>query len=227
MYNHLRLNSIFMIKITIFDFDGTIANTIPAAILILKRLGLSQYNINIDEKFVEELRDKPIPQIFKTLGIPLIKLPFIARKARKELSREVSGLKPIKGIRELLIKLKKDGQKIGILSSNSRESIDMFLRENDLEIFDFIHTNSQIFGKAKSINKLIKENGWDKENVAYVGDEIRDIEAARKTGIKILAVTWGVNSKERLQAYSPDFIADKPEDLYSLYKTRNTTTNRK
>ena len=39
------------------------------------------------------------------------------------------------------------------------------------------------------------------EDVVYVGDETRDIVAARKLGIRVAAVTWGYNSSEALEAH--------------------------
>ena len=53
-------------------------------------------------------------------------------------------------------------------------------------------------------------------NVLYVGDEVRDIEAAKKAGIRIAAVTWGYNSKKALEAYKPDYLVTKPEELLQI-----------
>ena len=208
-------------NISVFDFDGTIANSIPISITILKRFARSDFNRKIDDKLVEELRDKPIPEIFKALKVPIIKLPLIASKARKELNKEVANLKPIKGMRDTLIKLKKRGQILGIVSSNSRESILKFLEANDLEIFDFIYTNSRVFGKSSSLKKVVKENKENKGDIVYFGDELRDIEAAKKVGIKIVSVTWGVNSREKLIDYKPNFLVDEPKEIIDLFETKS------
>jgi HAD superfamily hydrolase (TIGR01549 family) len=208
-----------MKKIIVFDFDGTIADTIPVSITILQKLATKFYHKTIDEKLIEQLRDKSIPEILKELDISIIKLPFIARKARKELNKEIESLKPIKGMRDLLEQLKKEGQTLGIVSSNSKESIMKFLESNDLKLFDFIYTNSRIFGKANSLKRLLRRNEWKAENTIYIGDEIRDIEAARKAGIKIISVTWGVNSQDKLASYNPDFIVKSPKELFALFES--------
>ena len=216
-----------MVTISIFDFDGTIANTIPAFISIFKKLG-ETYGISIEDETILKLRDRPIKEIFHELNIPLIKLPFIARKSRKEFNKEVAHLKPIKGMKNLLLTLKKQGQPLGIVTSNSKESVKKFLEDNDLQIFDFISTNNRLFGKAKSLKKIFKENELNKEDAVYIGDEIRDIEAARKMGIKMISVTWGVNSHERLSMYNPDFLVNTPEELLALYQNQlvKTTTQK-
>jgi HAD superfamily hydrolase (TIGR01549 family) len=212
-----------MITVSIFDFDGTIANTIPAFISIFKKLG-EGYGMSIEDETLLKLRDRPIKEIFHELNIPLIKLPFIARKSRKEFNKEVAHLKPIKGMKDLLLTLKKQGQTLGIVSSNSKESIKKFLEENDLQIFDFISTNNRVFGKAKSLKKIFKVNEYSKENAVYIGDEIRDIEAARKVGIKMISVTWGVNTRDGLSQYNPDFLVDSPVELLALYQNQLTKT---
>jgi len=38
----------------------------------------------------------------------------------------------------------------------------------------------------------------------FVGDKTRDIEAAKKAGIRMAAVTWGYNSRRSLDAMKPD-----------------------
>ncbi len=202
-----------MTKIIIFDFDGTLADTIPISINILKNLASKYYHKTIDEKLIKKLRNKSIPEIFKELDISIIKLPFIARKARKELNKEIANLKPIKGISEILNQLKKQKIILGIVSSNSKESIIKFLEVNNLNIFNFIYTNSRIFGKANNLKRLLRRNKWNIENTIYIGDEIRDIEAARKTGIKIISVAWGVNSLKKLAQYHPDILVKSPQEL--------------
>jgi len=207
-----------MLKVSVFDFDGTIANSIPVSIKVLQKLAQEDFNKKIDDKLVSELRDKPIPEVFKELGISIVKLPFIAMRARKELNKQISHLKPIRGMRTVLSYLKSQGQILGILSSNSKESIEMFLSENEIEDFDFVYSNSKVFGKASSLKKILKEYKCQNNEVVYLGDEIRDIEAAKSVGMSVISVTWGVNSKEKLIGYKPDFLVESPSEIIDIYK---------
>lgn len=209
-----------MIQVMAFDFDGTIADTIPVSIPILKKLVAKYSQKTVDNKMIQELRDKTVPEVFKELDISIIKLPFFARKARKELNKKITSLKPIKGVDNLLVSLKKMGIILCIVSSNSKESIKTFLANNNLEIFDFIYTNSRVFSKGNTLKKLVRKNKWSKENIIYIGDEVRDIEAARKAGIKIISVTWGVNSLEKLSAHNPDFLVKSPQELLTLFQSK-------
>lgn len=207
-----------MKKICVFDFDGTVANTIPVTISILKKLYFDEYHTEVDDKLIEELRDKSIPEMFKIFRISLIKLPYIASKTINAMNREIEQLEPIKGMKEVLLKLKKQGKILGIVSSNSTGSINKFLNINDLEIFDFVYTNSRVFGKSSSLKRLFKKYNASPDEIVYIGDEVRDIEAARKVGIHIISVLWGVNTKAKLESYNPDHIASKPNDILDYFK---------
>jgi phosphoglycolate phosphatase-like HAD superfamily hydrolase len=52
--------------------------------------------------------------------------------------------------------------------------------------------------------------------VVYVGDEERDVVAARQAGVDIAAVTWGYNSPELLAVQEPDYLIDYPDELRTL-----------
>ncbi len=51
-----------------------------------------------------------------------------------------------------------------------------------------------------------------------MGDETRDIEAAKKSKIKIVAVTWGFNSSNVLAQHQPDFLIDIPQQLTEIFE---------
>ena len=55
-----------------------------------------------------------------------------------------------------------------------------------------------------------------KSDVYFVGDEVRDIEAGKKAGIKTIAVSWGYNTKDALAKEQPDYIIDTPLDLKTV-----------
>jgi len=112
--------------------------------------------------------------------------------------------------------LKKRGFQLGIITSNSRENVLGALEKNGLQdTFTFIYSGST-FGKHKVINKWLKIENINPEEVAYVGDEIRDIDAAKKTGIKVIAVGWGFNSPQALAAQNPNFLIERPQELIEI-----------
>ena len=50
----------------------------------------------------------------------------------------------------------------------------------------------------------------------YIGDETRDIEAAHDAKIKIIAVTWGLNSRQILTKYKPEWLVNAPDDVITV-----------
>jgi phosphoglycolate phosphatase len=52
----------------------------------------------------------------------------------------------------------------------------------------------------------------------YVGDMVEDIQACRKAKMTVVAVTWGLHSRSRLEAENPDYIADTPQQVVGYIK---------
>jgi phosphoglycolate phosphatase-like HAD superfamily hydrolase len=202
------------VRIILFDFDGTIADTLDSIVKITNRLaGEFGYKKTTSEE-VEYMRNMNSMQIIKTSGIPIFKVPFLLQMVKLELNHEVQNLKPIPGIVEALEVLNSKEHQLGIVTSNSLENVKGFLERNEMtKLFKFIHAGSTLFGKNKAIKSFLKKEGVSSEQVIYVGDETRDIEAAKKVRIKVIAVSWGFNSKAVLAKHNPDLAIDKPQDL--------------
>ena len=152
----------------------------------------------------------------KHLGISIFKLPIVVRKIRFEMNKEIVHLKTAVDLRDTLVDLKENGCILGILTTNSRENVTEFLKNNNLELFDFIYSGRAVFGKSRLLKKLMKEKKIPHADPIYIGDEIRDVEAAKKAGIKVIGVTWGYNTKMALLTSHPDHVVEKPEELKSI-----------
>ena len=207
-----------MTKFIIFDFDGTIVETWNLTIKIANRLSEEFGYKKINQKNAQKLRNYKTQEILRTVGLPLLKLPFWVKRVRKEANKEIEFAKPVSGIKTALSELKKNKYNLAIITSNTKENVNNFLRKNNLDFFDFIYSGSSVFGKSKIINKLLKEKNLSLDQTIFVGDETRDIEAARKSKVKIIAVSWGFNSKEILKKQKPDFLINKPKELFAILK---------
>jgi len=204
-------------KAIIFDFDGTIADTVDALVSIANRLAEEFGYIPITPNELALLKNLNSREIIKYSGISIFKIPFLVKKVKTELKKKIPELKPIPGIKEALIVLKKEGNRLGIITSNSQENVTEFLKTNDLDnLFDFIYSGVTIFGKTTIINNVLKQQQIKSQEVIYVGDETRDIEASKKANIKVIAVTWGFNSPEVLARQNPDFLVHQPSELLEI-----------
>lgn len=63
---------------------------------------------------------------------------------------------------------------------------------------------------------MIKQKSLNTLTTYYVGDEVRDIEAAHGAKIHAIAVNWGFNSLARLQLVNPDHLISHIEELQIL-----------
>jgi phosphoglycolate phosphatase len=207
-------------KIAIFDFDGTIANTIPTDLEIAKLFNQFTKEFNIEKHItvedIKQFRGKSLKEIVKALHIRFYRLPFILRKVQKFMQPDLLKANPIGGIKDAINKLKENGYILGIVTSSKKTLVENFLKRHKINGFDFIHSGSSLFGKHRIINKLLKKYGFSQEDTIYIGDEIRDIEATKKSEIPIISVTWGFNSKAGLKKYLPHFMVEKPSDIVKI-----------
>jgi len=202
--------------VVIFDFDGTIANTLDSIIDIMNNLSDEFGFRKIHDEDVEYLRGKRPREILKHLGISLFKLPFVIRKTRREINSHIALLSPSIDLLPTLKLLKENGCQVGIVTTNIEENVKKFLHANNLDLFDFFYTAKKVFGKDRTISKIIKDMKLEKSKVYFVGDEVRDIEAGKKVGIKTIAVSWGYNTKDALDKEHPDHLIDSPLELENI-----------
>ncbi len=204
------------IKLIIFDFDGTIADSLIKGIEITNKIA-RQLNIRtIKEEEIEHLRNLTPYELIKYMGIPLFKIPVLVARYHKETNEIIDTLKPYPGMPEVINTLA-EKYTLGILSSNSEENINKFLQNNNLDKkFSFVSSQPSLFGKSASLKRIMRLHNLKPEEIIYIGDEVRDIQSAQKARIKIISVTWGGNSRRLLEQFQPDYLADEPEDILSI-----------
>lgn len=204
-------------KVIIFDFDGTLADTFDALVVVTNRLALEFGYPPTTPEELPKIRNLSSREIIKQSGVPIFRIPFFLKKIREYLHKDILNLNPIPGIKEALLQLKHEGYCLGILTSNSEENVNLFLKKHGIEdLFSFIYSETSLFSKDKSIRKLMKKNHLTSEEVIYVGDETRDIEASKKINIKVIAVSWGFNSREILTKHNPDSLIHQPSELIEV-----------
>jgi phosphoglycolate phosphatase len=107
--------------------------------------------------------------------------------------------------------------RLGVLSSNKEDNIRRCLRANGVEnLFSFVVGYPKLFGKGKALRRILRAERLEKSDVLYVGDEVRDVEAARKAGVAVVAATWGFHAESILRDSRPDQIIADPGQLAEL-----------
>ncbi len=206
-----------MIKTIIFDFDGTIANTFQRMVEIYNEIAHKYRCKKVLSDDLDKLRSGKPQEFMRAFGISPMKLLFLVAAIRGKLKRDIGDITIQPGIPEMLGELKKSGIILGILTSNSRENVERFLTQNNLkDSFSFIHSSRHLFGKDRILRSIINKQSLKSQDIAYVGDEIRDIEAAKKAGVVSVGVTWGFQTEAALQNVRPNFLFSNPKQLYNL-----------
>ncbi|MGL1934948.1 MAG: HAD hydrolase-like protein [Fibrobacterales bacterium] len=209
-----------MSKIILFDFDGTIADSLRATIVVYNRIAPHYKARPIQEKHIETFKSDRIQRFFKYLNLKYYKLPFMVIKGRSEFRKDMDLVKEQPGVCDVIRKLKSEGYTLGILTSNSKENVsDMIKKYGIDECFSFIKNSKHMFGKSKYINQIIKAEKTTPDQVYFVADETRDIEAAKKAKINMVAVTWGFQNRRAFKKLAPEYIVDTPDELYNVLKT--------
>lgn len=194
-----------MKKTIIFDLDGTLVDIEPVFIQIFNTLATEFHFPPILPEEIPRLKQFHLRSLlFKRLGWRVVFLPKILSRGQNEYNKLVLEIALFPGIADLLATLHTRGYKIGIVSSSRIDTIEALVRRHALPI-DFIRSG-KLFDKAKSLRDTLKEERLVLTETLYVGDEVRDIEVCQKTGLDIIAVTWGLNSKEALQEAGADTV---------------------
>jgi phosphoglycolate phosphatase len=200
-------------RLAIFDFDGTLADSAAWAIGLFNPLADKFGFKRVSRDEIEMLRGQSNREILRYMAIPMWKLPSIAKHAR-ELGRRDAHLIPLfPGAAELLSRLDEAGVRIAIVSSNGEDTIRTVLGPELAARVAHYGCGASLFGKAAKFRGAMKACGATKQATVCVGDEGRDIEAARQVGLKCVAVTWGYATEAALREAEPDVMVGSFDEL--------------
>ncbi len=201
----------------VFDVDGTLCDSMRAIQQAVNEMAPKMGFAPVTEERYREFRTLSVFEIQKVLGLSAWQLARLGRHARRTLYERMDSLKPVSGIPEALQDLRRRGYRLGIVSSNHERNVKAFLRAHGMDCFDEIVTHrglgSGLRRKRVQLRALMDACRHEAGRFVYVGDEIRDIEAARAVGMPALAVTWGANTAEALARAAPTSLVETPGHL--------------
>jgi phosphoglycolate phosphatase len=199
---------------TIFDFDGTIADTLGETRKIFNQIAPDYGIRTVEEEEIHDLRHLSLKELLSHLKIPKRRVPVLISRGTGMMRANIASMPVIPGMADVVRELRKHCDCLGILTSNVTANVEAFLDAHGLlDQFNFISSTSKLTGKAKHLKAIRKTFSLHEEEMLYVGDELRDIKASRKANVRVAAVTWGFNSRESLAAAKPDYLLDRPEDF--------------
>ncbi len=194
----------------IFDFDGTLADTFALGSQLINeyadQLGYKQIDFAAN-------KDKSARELIKMSGVRFWQIPGLIRFFRKKSVERAAEVNAFDGIPDLVRRLHDSGFQLGIITTNSAQTISIFLQKYGLtDLFTYIKPEISLFGKKRAIRRARRHL---KSEIIYIGDELRDIEACRAVNVPIISVSWGFNSTEILEKNNPGMVAASAEEVYN------------
>ena len=125
----------------------------------------------------------------------------------------------VDGITDVLQELNACGFQLAVISTNSEHNISEFLQCNKIGLISEIICSNDVFGKNKAIKKFLKVHKLKESEVIYVGDEARDIIAGKKSGVKVIWVSWGYDQIDNAKKENPNYIVNTPYGILSILQS--------
>ncbi|OUO31842.1 HAD hydrolase-like protein [Olsenella sp. An293] len=183
-------------ELVIFDFDGTLADTV-AGICATARTVLLAHGVPEGElERVPLVIGPPFPQAFSLVfGLSEEEAAQVTAEYRaiyQGLGLEAWPLYP--GVRELLEDLRAAGRRLAVASSKREQLVVRAVEDNGATgLFDRVcgKTNDAETSKASTIARVIAELGLTAEDAVMVGDRHHDVDAAAEVGVACVGVTYG------------------------------------
>jgi pyrophosphatase PpaX len=131
------------------------------------------------------------------------------------------GLVCCAGVDGLLVRLKEEGRRLGIVTAKRRQTVELAFAQVPLgHLFETVVGGDETERHKPDPEPLLlalERLGARADEAAYVGDAPFDVKAAKAAGAFSVAVTWGgIHSRERLQSEQPDALVDTAEELYGV-----------
>ena len=215
-------------KAILFDFDGTIANTVPAiregVNNTMRRYG---YPLHTEEEILSFINHGPRELIRRAI-------PESARSA-EQIDRVLADYnteygkvydhtrEAYAGMAELVDRLHRAGYRIGVLSNKQDEFVKKLAEQVLLP-----HS----YGAARGVRpgeptnpdplmptELAKALGVPLSECVMVGDSDVDIATAKNAGMAHIGVSWGYRDEAFLRANGATRIAHTPEEIETILKT--------
>ena len=115
------------------------------------------------------------------------------------------------------------GVPLAILSSNRADTVRRVLGPENAARIGAYACGASLFGKAQRLRGLLARSGVAPDRALCIGDEIRDLEAARAVGCPFGAVAWGYTDPQALAAQGPDICSPSPPRSAPWWQAAPTT----
>ena len=203
-------------KLVIFDFDGTLADTYPVFIDSINALAARHRFRQVTNHDEHALRQLSAIDILRELRLPLWRVPAVASDFRAIMRARIHEVQPFPDIVETLKTMADRRVALAVATSNSIDNVSAVVGSSLLRDLAALECGSPLFGKQHRLRRILQKTQVDGSEAIYVGDEIRDAEAARRAGMPFGAVAWGYTALDALLRHNPEEVFRTPAELLRL-----------
>lgn len=215
-----------MIKVCIFDCDGTLLDTLASIMYCANRaladFDLPQFGPEDYKKFVGEGASVLIERCLKSAGDETIQaFDMVFPRYRDYFKKDcMYQVEPYEGIVELLYMLKENGIRLAVLSNKPHEQTLKVIADSFEEgMFDLvIGQKEEIRRKPAPDGALLiaKEFGVMAQECLYIGDTGTDIQTGNAAGMHSVGVLWGFRDERELREYRAELLAEHPREIFGM-----------
>ncbi len=214
-----------MIRLLIFDLDGTLLNTLEdltdSTNYALKKFNFPQRTINEVRNFVgngvAKLIERAIPNGRENENFEDC-LEVFKQNYAENMNNKTS---PYEGIMDLLKELKSKNYKIAVVSNKFDLAVKGLCARYFADLVDIAIGENEKAGIKKkpapdTVNQVLKNFNISNEEAIYIGDSEVDIMTAKNSNMDCISVTWGFKDKEFLIANDAKIIVNSPDEIISI-----------
>jgi phosphoglycolate phosphatase-like HAD superfamily hydrolase len=203
-----------MLRNLLLDWSGTLVDDMPPVIgatnFVLEKYGRPpltrdefrrQFRLPFTEFYEEYLPDVPLPELDAAFHGHFVTIQ--------------DDVTPLPGLYEFLEFCRASGRRLFLLSSMKREHFEVQSEKLGLGHY-FEHPYVGVLDKRAKIGEILETHGLARDETAFVGDMIHDVETARHGGVMSIAVLTGYDSIEKLTPSKPDVVVTSLDALRRL-----------
>lgn len=200
-------------KLVLFDSDGTLVDSLPWFRVAFNEFAVRNGMPPMSEADHEHLRGLTTGEMLKHMRVPLLKMPALMTAMRTLMAEHIHEFTLFPGIAPALARLAAQGVTLGVVSSNSRQNIRAILGPESAALMSHFACGASLLGKPSKLRTVLKAARISARETIYIGDEVRDAEAARQVGMAYGAVTWGYHRIETLRIQNPAEVFLQPAEI--------------
>ncbi len=212
------------IKLVIFDFDGTIADTRKTIILAkqetMRVMGLDIADEEACASTIGFSAKIGFKRMYPELSEDMLNLCVTTYRKIFDEKKEIIPPTIFPGVAEVLETLKKNGIMRTIATSRNNASLNEFLAQmNVAQYFPYVlggEDTALLKPNPEPVLKTLNELSYSAQQTLVVGDMPIDIQMGKSAGTYTCGVTYGNAKKNQLIEAGTDFIIDKMSELIDI-----------